>query len=186
MNKNTHFIKQSHSAMTPNCDLARNISKVCVNVISKHCSGNIKMQRPTQKDSISIQRWEVISYFIDYNSIHVFSSTSLPAIVGINKCVIQKSRGSSWNTWIALTQTPLQISGLTKQPPKGPSEDDISLCVTAEVMHQGTCMGKQCLAWEHTPCHSWGHMPVSFRRNIPVGKRPIIAPLPVSWIVLQT
>lgn len=131
--------------MTPSCDLAKNISKVSVNTISKHCSGNIKMQRPTQKDSISIQRWDVISYFIKYNSIHVFGCTPLPAIVGSNKCVIQKSQGSSWNKWIALAQTPLQISGLTKQPPKGPSEDDISLCVTAEVMHQGTCMGEMVL-----------------------------------------
>lgn len=142
MNKNTHFIKNSHSVMTPKCDLARDISKVCVIGIFEQCSGNIKMQRTSQKDGISIQRWEVISYFIKYNSIHVFSFTPLPAIVGINKCVIQKSRGSSWNKWIALAQAPLQISGLTKQPPKGPSEDDISLCVTAEVADQGTCMGE--------------------------------------------
>lgn len=56
MNKNTHFIKNSHSVMTPKCDLARDISKVYVIGIFEQCSGNIKMQRTSQKDSISIQR----------------------------------------------------------------------------------------------------------------------------------
>lgn len=31
--------------MTPSCDLARNVSKVSVTVISKHCAGIIKMHR---------------------------------------------------------------------------------------------------------------------------------------------
>jgi len=69
MNKNRHFIKQNHGAMTPSCDLARNVSKVSVTVISKYCTGIIKMHgQPLRR---------TVDQFSDEKSYHISSNIVL-------------------------------------------------------------------------------------------------------------
>lgn len=139
--------------MIPSYGLARNILEVSVTAICKHCTGITKMHREPLRRTADQFRDEKTSYITKYNSIHLFSCTSLPTI-GEAKNVVFKCWGFSQSS---VNSTDVSsLSSLPRAPQK-------TICASAEVTRQKGARRGDNGAWlgeaHHSMCGAMHHFP---------------------------
>lgn len=187
MNKNRYLIKHNCGALTPSCDLARNVSEVSVTLMSKHCAGIIKMHRETLR--------RTVDQFVMRSHI-VFHQMQFYSFIRLYPTANHHRKKQMWDSDVkrlllkSSEQHQLrphsEFLGPLRSLPKDPQKT-ATLC-----KHRGYILKRQpswqklCLAEENTAHHIWGrrlnifhcwsHIYIRYR-SIPVNISSLHSPL---------